>query len=363
MEWKNRLTSLLGIEYPFIQAPMLGITTPAMVAAMSNSGGLGSLPVGGLPPERVAALIAEVKALTSRPFAVNLFTYDIPAVDQPEQFEQMQQFLQQLYKANGLAVPAVAFDAVKTYSYREQLPALLAANVSLVSFTFGIPDESSIALLKEKGCLLLGTATSVEEAVALEKAGCDAVVAQGIEAGGHRGSFLPGPLPQVGTVALVPQIADRITLPVIAAGGIADGRSAAAAFCLGASGVQCGSVLLRSPESAATPHHKDKVAAVTDTGTRITRAFSGRWARGIENALMDGIDASGLPLNVYPVQDALTQAVRKVAKELDDPAFIVMYAGQAAQMAKALPAAEIMEALRMAAEKILTRGPQIPQGA
>lgn len=338
---------------------MLGITTPAMVAAISNGGGLGSLPVGGLSPERVAALIAEVKTLTSRPFAVNLFTYEIPAIDQPEQFEQMQQFLQQLYKANGLTVPAVAFEAVKTYSYREQLPALLAAGASLVSFTFGIPDEASIALLKEKGCLLLGTATSVEEAAALETAGCDAVVAQGIEAGGHRGSFLPGPLPQVGTMALVPQIADRVALPVIAAGGIADGRSAAAAFCLGASGVQCGSVLLRSPESAATPHHKDNVATVTDTGTRITRAFSGRWARGIANMLMDGIESSGLPLNVYPVQDALTQAVRKVAKELDNPAFIVMYAGQAAQMAKTIPAGEIMEQIRIGAENILSGGNRV----
>nr|WP_295870124.1 nitronate monooxygenase [uncultured Chitinophaga sp.] len=353
MEWKNRLTSLLGIDYPFVQAPMLGITTPAMVAAVSNSGGLGSLPVGGLPPARVAALIAEVKALTSRPFAVNLFTYEVPPADQPEPFDQMQQYLQQLYKKNGLTVPAVAFDAVKTHAYQEQLPVLLEAGISLVSFTFGIPDEASIAMLKANGCLLLGTATSVEEALALEAAGCDTVVAQGIEAGGHRGSFLPGPLPQVTTMTLVPQITDRIALPVIAAGGIADGRSAAAAFCLGASGVQCGSVLLRSPESAATPHHKDKVGAVTDTGTRITRAFSGRWARGIANVLMDGIEASGLPLNVYPVQDALTQAVRKVAKEQDNPDFIVMYAGQAAQLAKPLPAAAIMEAVRTAAEKIL----------
>lgn len=354
MEWKNRLASLLGIDYPFVQAPMLGITTPAMVAAVSNGGGLGSLPVGGLPPARVAALIAEVKALTSRPFAVNLFTYEVPPADQPERFDQLQQYLQQLYRTNGLTVPTVAFDTVKTHAYQEQLPVLLEAGISLVSFTFGIPDDASIALLKAKGCLLLGTATSVEEALALQAAGCDAVVAQGIEAGGHRGSFLPGPLPQVATMALVPQIIDRVTVPVIAAGGIADGRSAAAAFCLGASGVQCGSVLLRSPESAATPHHKERVGAVTETGTRITRAFSGRWARGIANILMDGIEASGLPLNVYPVQDALTQAVRKVAKELDNPDFIVMYAGQAAQLAKPLPAAVIMEAMRTAAEKILS---------
>lgn len=332
---------------------MLGITTPAMVAAVSNGGGLGSLPVGGLAPERVAELIQEVKALTSKPFAVNLFTYEIPSPGQPETFEPMQQFLQQLYAASDLTVPLVNYDTIKIYSYKDQLPVLLSAGISLVSFTFGIPDADSIAQLKAHGCLLLGTATSVEEAVALETAGCDAVVAQGIEAGGHRGTFLPGTLPQIGTMALVPQITDRISLPVIAAGSIADGRTAAAAFCLGASAVQCGSVLLRSPESAATPHHKARVGAVTDMSTRLTRAFSGRWARGISNTLMDAVEASGLPLNVYPLQDALTQAVRKVAKELDDPAFIVMYAGQAAQMARELPAGEIMEEIRKATEKIL----------
>ncbi|RBL90718.1 NAD(P)H-dependent flavin oxidoreductase [Chitinophaga flava] len=341
----NRLTTLLNIRYPFVQAPMLGITTPAMVAAVSNAGGLGSLPVGGLPPERVTALIREVKTMTSKPFAVNLFTYEEPALDNPTAFQKMQQWLLTLYKSHHLITAPVVYEDIRIYSYREQLPALLAEGVSLVSFTFGVPDAAGIATLKAHHCKLIGTATSVAEAQILEKAGVDVIVAQGIEAGGHRGSFLEGPLPQVGTMALVPQMADRISLPVIAAGGISDPRSIAAAFSLGAAGVQCGSVFLKCQESAATPHHKAMLSGIADTGTRLTRAFSGRWARGIPNVLMDSIEASGLEINSYPVQDALTQPARKLAKEQDNSDFIVMYAGQAAQMARELPAAVIIEEL------------------
>lgn len=352
MEWQNQLTGMLGIAYPFIQAPMLGITTPAMVAAVSNSGGLGSLPVGGLAPEKVTALIREVKTLTDKPFAVNLFTYEPPVVYNEGIFHKMQEFLQFLYGAHQIAAAPVAYADIRIHSYRDQVPALLAEGISLVSFTFGMPDAATMATLRAHHCRLMGTATSVGEALALEMGGVDVIIAQGIEAGGHRGTFLPGRLPQVSTMALVPQIVDRVRLPVVAAGGIADGRGVAAAFKLGAAGVQVGSAFLRSKESAATKAHKDMLAKSTDTGTRLTRAFSGRWARGIPNLLMEEIEASGLMINEYPVQDQLTQPIRKVAKELDNPAFIVMYAGQCAHHAKALPAADIFKEIITAAEQV-----------
>ncbi|PSL43378.1 nitroalkane oxidase [Chitinophaga niastensis] len=353
MQWQNELTRRLGITYPLIQAPMLGITTPAMVAAISNSGGLGSLPVGGLPPERVTALIREVKGLTQQPFAVNLFTYELPDFNNHKAFNDMQEFLQFLYGANRIAAAPVAFKEVTLISYRDQLNAVMAAGIKLVSFTFGMPDAAAIALLKEHHTVLIGTATSVAEAEAIQAAGVDMVVAQGIEAGGHRGAFLSGELPQVGTMALVPQMVDRVRIPVIAAGGIMDGRGIAAARMLGAAGAQTGSIYLRSHESAAMPSHKAALADITDTDTHLTRAFSGRWARGLHNILMDEVDASGLTISDYPYQAALTQPISKVAKELDNPAFTAMWAGQAAGMAKAWSAADIFAELIRETECLL----------
>ncbi|MCW3465647.1 NAD(P)H-dependent flavin oxidoreductase [Chitinophaga nivalis] len=353
MQWQNELTRMLGIRYPLVQAPMLGITTPAMVAAISNSGGLGSLPVGGLPPAKVASLIREVKALTKAPFAVNLFTYELPSDKDPVAFDQMQAFLQFLYGAHQIMASPVALNELQFYSYRDQLPVLLEEGVQQVSFTFGIPDAAAIALLQSHQILLTGTATSVAEAVALEAAGVNVIVVQGIEAGGHRGSFLTDTLPQTGTLALVPQVVDRVGVPVIAAGGIMDGRGIAAARMLGAAGMQSGSVYLRSDESAATPAHKRALAGITDTTTRLTRAMSGRWARGVPNTLINEVDIAALAINPYPIQDALTQPVRRIAKEQDNPAFIAMWAGQAAGKAKALPAAVIFQEMLEEAAALL----------
>ncbi|SEW50727.1 NAD(P)H-dependent flavin oxidoreductase [Chitinophaga arvensicola] len=345
MEWKNELTRMLGITYPIIQAPMLGITTPAMVAAVSNSGGLGSLPVGGLPPEKITALIREVKALTQQPFAVNLFVYEPAAHYDRKTFDDMQEFLQFLYGAHQLAATPVSYDEVPFYSWRVQLPVILAAGIRHISFTFGMPDEEGFRLLKEHQALLMGTATCIEEASLLVAAGTDVVVVQGIEAGGHRGSFLPGELPRIGTMALVPQVVDRVRVPVIAAGGIMDGRGVAAARMLGASGVQVGSLFLRAEESLATPAHKAVLAGITDTDTLLTRAFSGRWARGVRNTLLKEIEASGLPISDYPYQDALTQPIRKVARELDKTEFINVWAGQAAGKARAWSTGDIFAEL------------------
>lgn len=345
MEWKNEFTRTLGITYPLIQAPMLGITTPAMVAAVSNSGGLGSLAVGGLPPEKVTALIREVKALTQQPFAVNLFTYEPPVNPDRKAFDDMQEFLHGLLRTNGMTAAPVIFEEAPVYSWRDQLPVLISAGIKYVSFTFGMPDAAGIALLKQHQIYLMGTATSVKEAEALNAAGVDAIVAQGIEAGGHRGSFLSGELPQIGTMALLPQVVDRVRIPVIAAGGIVDGRGVTAAKTLGASAVQTGSIYLRAHESAAAPAYKTTLAGITETDTLLTRAFSGRWARIVRNTLITEVEASGLPVNEYPYQNILTQPIRKVAQELGNAAFIAMWAGQAAGKARAWSTADIFAEL------------------
>ncbi|NLR77653.1 NAD(P)H-dependent flavin oxidoreductase [Chitinophaga eiseniae] len=345
MEWKNELTRLLGITYPLIQAPMLGITTPAMVAAISNSGGMGSLPIGGLSPEKVIALIREVKSLTANPFAVNMFTYEPELAPDRSTFDGMQALIHELYQTAGFTPAAIKYEDLQVHSWREQLPVLIAAGIQSVSFTFGMPDADGFALMKAHRMHIMGTATSVAEAVALKEAGADIIVAQGIEAGGHRGSFLPGPLSQTGTMALVPQIADRVRMPVIAAGGIMDARGIAAARMLGAVGVQMGSAFLRCHESLATPAHKAILGHITDTDTQLTRAISGRWARGVRNKLMTALEAAGEAFCPYPFQDMLTQPARKVAREADNPQWINMWAGQAAGKAQAWSAADIFAEL------------------
>jgi nitronate monooxygenase len=334
MNWNNTLKEQLNIQYPVIQAPMLGITTPAMVAQVSNAGGLGSLPVGGLSADATLQLITATKALTHRPFAVNLFVHELPTEDHTSTIAPMQSLLGQLAASHGISQDGLTKEETTYYTYHQQIAVLLAQQIRIVSFTFGIPDDASIAQLKSAGVYLIGTATCVEEAVLLESKGIDAIVAQGIEAGGHRGSFLPqSPLPQIGSMALIPLIADRVAVPVIAAGAIADGRSILAAKVLGAKGFQPGSIFLRSPESKASPAQKDATRNSKDISTQVTNTFTGRWARGITNSFMQTVTASGLAIPPYPVQNSLTATLRKRAAETGQTGLLSMWAGQRAAIA------------------------------
>ncbi|WP_143310948.1 NAD(P)H-dependent flavin oxidoreductase [Chitinophaga vietnamensis] len=354
MQWQNNLTRLLGITYPVIQAPMLGITTPAMVAAISNSGGLGSLPVGNIAPATVRELIRDVRQRTQQPFAVNVFTYELPPAPDAGIYNNMQAFLRALYSSVDLPAQESSLSGLPLYSYHDIIPILIAEEIKIVSFTFGLPDAATITLMKQAGMILIGTATSLEEALVLQDAGVDALVAQGIEAGGHRGSFLGTALPQVSTMTLISEMKGRISLPVIAAGGIIGGEGIAAALALGASGVQPGSAFLRCPESSAGEAHKALIGNITDTDTRLTRAFSGRWARGVPNTLIREVEASGLALPPYPYQDALTQPARKVSREKNNPGFVPLWAGQAAGKAKALPAADIFKEMITTAAQLIS---------
>ncbi|WP_165796108.1 NAD(P)H-dependent flavin oxidoreductase [Siphonobacter curvatus] len=345
MQWTNPITQLYGIDYPIIQAPMLGVTTPAMVAGVSNAGGLGSLPVGGLSADLTQTLIRQTKALTNRPFAVNLFTHAIPEPE-PTQVEAMQAYLSRLAQRHALPYESPDFSKLKGHSYTEQLEVLVQEKIPIVSFTFGRLSPEAIRLLKNAGCLLNGTATSVAEAEVLAKDGMDVITVQGIEAGGHRGTFLTEePLPQVGLMALLPQVAERVSIPLLAAGGIYNGRGIRAAFTLGASGVQMGTAFTASAESAAIPAYKDKLFESSETDTALTRSFSGRWARGIRNAFLQEVEQSGLVIPAYPIQNSLTTPLRKVAQQQNNAACTTLWAGQAASKAEAKSVADIIKRL------------------
>jgi len=340
------LKSLLNINHPIVQAPMLGVTTPAMVAAASNAGALGSLPVGGLSPDRTRELIRATKALTNRPFAVNLFAHQ-PAVEVNEaEIEVMQDFIAELCREFNIPFERQEIKDFKFYYHQDLMDILLEENITVVSYTFGLLKDEVISALKAKGTILAGTATSVAEARLLAQAGNDIITVQGIEAGGHRGSFLMDePLPQVGLFSLLPQIADAVDVPLLAAGGIYNAKTIKAAFTLGACGIQVGSLFIPVDESAASEAYKEAVLNAKDTSTQLTRAFSGRWARGIQNEFMKRIDAKGLNTPYYTVQNQLMSLVRAHAQKNNIKDFVALWAGQAAGNSKRGTTEEIIKAL------------------
>lgn len=346
MYQKNQLMKLLHIDYPVVQAPMLGVSTPEMAAAASNAGVLGSLAVGGLAPDKCRQLIRQVKALTNKPFAVNLFVYDYPETVSTTEFEAMQQFLSKFCSDNGINYEMKKPDALPFYSYKELLPVLIEEQIRIVSFTFGILADEEIQLLQSKGILLIGTATSVAEACLLAEKNIDIICAQGMEAGGHRGSFLAGEsLPLVGLLSLLPQVVEATQKPVLAAGGIYNKASLDAALLLGAQGVQVGSILLASDESLATETYKSAVLQSCAEDSILTRSFTGRWARGIPNVFTRAIEQSGLSIPPYPVQNILTNAIRDWARKHNNEQFLSLWVGQHASKAQRKPTADIIREL------------------
>ena len=330
----DQLLKKLKIEYPVVQGAMLGVSTPQMAAAVSNAGGLGSLAVGGLSPEKTRRLIRETKQYTAKNFAVNLFAHDIPKEINIQNFNKMQEFLQAFCSANQIPFELKKVEEMQFYNYQDQVDVLIAEKIPVVSFTFGMLNQDVVAALKKNNSLLIGTATSVQEAIALEQSGVDIITAQGIEAGGHRGSFVnPDQLPQIGSISLIPLVVDAVHIPVLAAGGISDPRAMKAALVLGASGVQVGSLFIAADESLAAEAYKNAVINSTDADTIITRAFSGRWARGIKNAFMEAVVKSGLEIPEYVVQNNLTSAMRTYAQQNNLKDFISMWAGQSASKA------------------------------
>jgi nitronate monooxygenase len=341
----SRLETLLGIDVPIVLGPFGGLSSVALTAVVSDGGGLGSFGLYGYGPERIHDTVSQLRAATNRPVAVNLW---LPRGDEVRPADlDVQPFLDAaapLFAAAGVEVPAPPASFLPPIG--EQLEAVLEARPDVLSVVFGVPDADTLAAAKDRGIRVIGTATSVAEAVALETAGVDAVVATGSEAGGHRVSFLrEATASLVGTFALVPQVVDAVEVPVIAAGGIADRRGVAAALALGAEGVQVGTAFLRTRQSAATAAHREAIAGSADTETVLTRAMSGRLARGIPNRAMRELEASGM-IAPFPVQNWLTGVFRAAATARGDGDLVSLWAGQSAALSRFDDAVDVLAELK-----------------
>lgn len=351
MRWPDtQLTDLLPIRYPLIQAPMAGITTPELVAASSGAGALGSIGGAMLPPDRLREEIEAVRALTDSPFAVNLFA-PIETPPSPAQVAAMRGALAPWRERLGLEPPRSEPQPPPPGALEGQLAVVIEERPPVFSFTFGMPPAEALDAMRDAGITLIGTATAPGEAVMLEEAGCDAIVAQGSEAGGHRGTFaLPFERALIGTMALVPQVVDAVSVPVIAAGGIMDGRGIAAALALGAAAAQLGTAFIACPESAAPDSYKRSLADSDAAATTVTHAFTGRPARGVRTPFFDELERSGTEIPPYPLQAMLVMELREAGLERDELDVVIRLAGQGAPMVRELSAAELVAQLVSEAE-------------
>ncbi|HEV7370847.1 NAD(P)H-dependent flavin oxidoreductase [Arenibaculum sp.] len=351
MRFETRLTGRLGLAHPIIQAPMAGgASTPALVAAASNAGALGFIGAAYLTPAQILDAARAVRALTPGPFGINLFA-SVPAPDPEPDAGPALARMAPFHAELGLPPPAAPSRAGDLFD--DQLAAVLDSGASVFSFTFGIPPAAALDAARSRGLAVVGTATTVAEAVLLEKAGVDAVVAQGSEAGAHRGTFAAGfEASMVGTMALVPQVADAVRVPVIASGGIMDGRGIVAALALGAEAVQMGTAFLTCDEAGIPEAHKSAILEGEEHGTRVTRAFSGRPARGIVNRFMTEMEDAALP---YPLQNALTRPMRTAAAGQGRADMLSLWAGQGLRMARRQGAADLIARLMREADEVAGR--------
>ena len=349
----RRLLDLIGIEIPVIQAPMAGANGAEMVIAVSEAGGLGSLPCGMLDAAEVQAEITAIRQCTTKPFNINFFCHAPPEPD-PDRDAAWKERLAPYYAELGLdasvSAPAVnrtPFDEVMCEVVEEHKPAV-------VSFHFGLPEPALLNRVKAAGCLVLSSATTVEEARWLEDHGCDAIIAQGYDAGGHRGMFLTDDLAtQPGTFALVPQVVDAVQVPVIAAGAIADGRGIAAAFALGATGALVGTAFLFTPESLITDIYRAALHAARDDQTALTNVFSGRPARGLMNRVMREVGPMSERAPVYPTAGQALAPLRAKAEAAGSGDFSLLWSGQAASLGRELGAGDLTRELAADAEQRL----------
>lgn len=342
MPFPTALTERLGLVHPIIQAPMAGGgDTPSLAAAVSEAGGLGSIGGAYMSPAQFADTLKAVRGKTGRPFNANLFA-PLPAPMAPRDYAADIARLAPYYAELGLPPPSAP--VAPNFGFADQVGAVLDSGAAVFSVAFAPPPRDAVVAARSRGMLVVGTATTVEEAVVLADIGVDAVVAQGSEAGGHRGSFAqPFEAAMIGTMALVPQVIDAVRVPVIASGGIMDGRGIAAALALGASAVQMGTAFLTCEEAGIPEAYKQAILAARAHETRITRAFSGRPARGIVNRVMTEIGDQDVP--GFPLQNALTRPLRTEAGKRGRTEFLSLWAGQGLGLARRQPAAEMMKRL------------------
>lgn len=344
---QTRISERLKIEYPIIQGPLGGLSSQQLTAAVSNFGGLGSFGAHGREPAAIADVIVEIRSLTAKPFAMNLWVSMEDAGARTSDAAAFSRALSPLaphIEAVGGTQPE--FTPYKPIRFEDQARVLLDANVPAFSFIFGIPPKEIMDEAKRKGIVTLGTATTPEEAIALEEAGADIVIASGFEAGGHRGSFLRAAEDSLtGTFSLVPQAVDAIKVPVVAAGGIADARGIVAAFALGAEGVQMGTAFLACEESGAHPLHRKALLHGEATRTALTKGFTGRLARGIDNELLRAMNKPGTEILPYPLQRSLMRNLALPAQKAGRADLLALWAGQSANLARCPSISEILQSL------------------
>jgi nitronate monooxygenase len=339
------LPSLLGVELPIIQAPMAGVQGSALAVAVCNAGGLGSLPCAMLGPDAMRQELAALRAQTTKPFNVNFFCHTPPTPD-AEREAAWRAALAPYYKEFGIDPGTVAPGPRRAPFSAEAADVLAEYRPAVVSFHFGLPPADLLARVRGWGSKVLSTATTVEEARWLEARGVDAVIAQGVEAGGHRGMFLSDDVTtQVGTLALVPQIMDAVRTPVIAAGGIADARGVAAALALGAAGVQVGTAYLLCPEATTSPVHRAALKGEAARHTALTNLFSGGPARGIVNRLMRELGPLSPAAPAFPLAAAAIAPLRAKAEGQGSGDFSPLWSGQNAGGCKEVPAAQLTREL------------------
>jgi nitronate monooxygenase len=340
----RRLQDLLGIDLPFVQAPMAGASLSAMAIAVSEAGALGSLPCAMLTPEQAGRELDAIRSGTRKPFNVNFFCHRPPRADAAAEGAWRRR-LAPYYAEFGLDPAAAATGATRT-PFDESMCALVEERrPRVVSFHFGLPDDALLERVRKTGARILSSATTVEEARWLEGRGCDAIIAQGLEAGGHRGVFLTADLQtQLGTFSLVPLIASAVKVPVIAAGGIMDGRGIAAAFALGASGVQLGTAYLFCPESTISAAHR-ALLSQQDGHTAVTNVMTGRPARGILTRLMREVGPMSPDAPAFPLAGAAVAPLRAAAEARGSGDFSPLWAGQAFQLGRPQGAAELTRTL------------------
>ena len=345
---QHNLLTTLGISMPIIQAPMAGIDTPALVAAVSNAGGLGSLGVGAMNAEKARTAIRETRLLTDKPFNVNLFCHAPAHADAVREAEWLAYLAPQFAEFGATAPSTLREIYISFLEDDAMLAMLLEERPAVVSFHFGLPAPAKIAALRAAGIVLLASATNLDDAETVAAAGVDVIVAQGIEAGGHRGLFdLARPDEGLGTMALVRLLASAFKLPVIASGGIMDGAGIAAALALGAQAVQLGTAFISCPESAADQAFRAALAGPPARRTVFTSAISGRPARGIANRLTELGERPGHPAPPdYPIAYDAGKALHAAAKTQGNSEFAAQWAGQAAPLSRTLPAAELIKILQ-----------------